>query len=68
VKFLFGEKGVPFYRAIVLMFIVAGSLVQVDFVWQMADTFNALMVLPNLIAILALTKIIKKTWKQDQLD
>ncbi|MBN9654405.1 sodium:alanine symporter family protein [Halobacillus sp. GSS1] len=68
VKFLFGEKGVPFYRAIVLMFIVAGSLVQVEFVWQMADTFNALMVLPNLIAILALTKIIKKTWKQDQLD
>ncbi|CDQ18444.1 alanine/glycine:cation symporter family protein [Halobacillus karajensis] len=67
VRFLFGQQGVPIYRGMVLLFIVAGSLVQVDFVWEMADTFNALMVLPNLIALLALTKIIKSTWKQDKL-
>ncbi|ELK47382.1 MULTISPECIES: sodium:alanine symporter family protein [Bacillaceae] len=66
VKFLFGEKRVPVYRAIVLVCIVLGALVQVDFVWEMADTFNALMVLPNLIAVLALTKLIKKTWKEDK--
>ncbi|MBN8236444.1 sodium:alanine symporter family protein [Halobacillus kuroshimensis] len=68
VKFLFGEKAVPAYRAFVLLFIVTGAVVQVEFVWQMADTFNALMVVPNLIAVLALTKIIKKTWNSDRLQ
>lgn len=63
VKFLFGDKGVPFYRSLVLICIVLGALVQVDFVWEMADTFNALMVIPNILAILGLTKMIKKTWK-----
>ncbi|WP_226582214.1 alanine/glycine:cation symporter family protein [Halobacillus litoralis] len=66
VKFLFGEKAVPVYRFIVLVFIVLGAIVQVEFVWQMADTFNALMVIPNLIAVLALTKLVKTTWKNDR--
>ncbi|KGX83517.1 alanine glycine permease [Pontibacillus marinus BH030004 = DSM 16465] len=64
VRFLFGEKGVPPYRAIVLLFIVVGAIVKVEFVWQVADTFNALMVLPNILALLLLTKVVKRSWKE----
>ncbi len=64
VRFLFGEKGVPPYRAIVLLFIVIGAIVKVEFVWQVADTFNALMVLPNILALLLLTKVVKRSWKE----
>ncbi|QHE51021.1 sodium:alanine symporter family protein [Pontibacillus sp. HMF3514] len=64
VRFLFGEKGVPTYRAIVLLFIVVGAIVKVEFVWQVADTFNALMVLPNILALLLLTKVVKRSWKE----
>lgn len=64
VRFLFGEKGVPLYRAIVLLFVIVGAIVKVEFVWQVADTFNALMVLPNILALLLLTKVVKRSWKE----
>lgn len=64
VRYLFGEKGVPTYRAIVLLFIVIGSVLKVEFVWEVADTFNALMVLPNILALLLLTRVIKRSWKE----
>jgi len=64
VRFLVGEKGVPPYRSIVLLFIVIGALVKVEFVWQVADTFNALMVIPNILALLFLTKVVKRSWKE----
>ncbi|MGI8313906.1 alanine/glycine:cation symporter family protein [Halobacillus mangrovi] len=64
VKFLFGDQAVGIYRSVVLLFIVTGSLVQVDFVWEIADTFNALMVIPNILALLGLTKMIKSTWQE----
>lgn len=52
IKYLMGEKGLLPYRIIVLLFIIAGSLQEVDIVWSLADIFNSLMVLPNLIAII----------------
>ncbi|MDE5831441.1 MAG: sodium:alanine symporter family protein [Desulfovibrio sp.] len=54
VRFLFYGRGVPVYRVMVVIFIVAGSLLRVDLVWQLADMFNAMMVLPNLVALWAL--------------
>ena len=39
-------------------FIVLGSVLQVDLVWELADMFNGLMVLPNLIALIGLSKIV----------
>jgi AGCS family alanine or glycine:cation symporter len=61
IKFLFGEKGVNPYRILVMIFIFLGSCVQVDLVWELADTFNGLMVFPNLVALLALSKGVKKS-------
>lgn len=43
------------YRVVVLLFIVLGSVLSVDIVWQIADLFNGLMVLPNVIGLLILS-------------
>lgn len=58
VRFLFNGKGVPVYRIIAICFVFAGSLLHVNLVWQLADLFNGLMVLPNLIALWALNKVV----------
>lgn len=54
IKYLFGIKGVTAYRILVLAFIILGSFLKVDIVWLMADMFNGLMVIPNLIGLLIL--------------
>ncbi|MHC5248269.1 alanine/glycine:cation symporter family protein [Enterococcus sp. LJL120] len=61
IKYLFGKKAVPIYAVLVAIFIAVGSSLRVEFVWSMADLFNGLMIIPNILAILALTKTIKKT-------
>jgi len=63
IKFLFGKKGIKYYRIIALLMIVLGSVLEVDLVWGLADTFNALMVIPNLIALIGLSGIVVKTTK-----
>lgn len=45
------------YQYIVVLFIFLGSLLQVNLVWELADLFNGLMVIPNLIALIGLGKI-----------
>ncbi len=60
IKFLFGSKGVLPYRIIVLGFLVLGSVLKVELVWELADMFNGIMVLPNLIALFALSKVVGK--------
>lgn len=54
IKFMFGIRGIPVYKIIVLLFIVAGSMLAVDAVWKIADLFNGLMVLPNVIGLIIL--------------
>ena len=60
VKALFGKKAVKIYAAIVVLCIIAGSALKVQLVWNLSDLFNALMVFPNLIALLALSGIVAK--------
>ena len=57
-KALFGEKALPVYSAIVVVFILVGSTLKVDLVWAMADFFNGLMAVPNLLALLALSGVV----------
>lgn len=64
VKYLFGEKAVKFYSAIVILFIILGSAMKVELVWEMADFFNGLMVIPNVLALLALSKIVSSEYKK----
>lgn len=60
VKYLFGKKAVKIYAILVMAFIICGSILKVDIVWSLSDMFNGLMVLPNLIALLALSGIVSK--------
>ena len=57
VRYLFGSKAVKPYAILVCACIVAGCALKVDLVWAMADMFNGLMVLPNLMGLLALTGV-----------
>ena len=54
VIYLFGKKGVLPFMIIALAFIFMGSILSNDLVWELADMFNQLMVLPNAIALIAL--------------
>ena len=55
-EYLFGKKVVPFYAVISLAFVFLGGIFSNDLVWELSDMFNMLMVLPNVIALWALTK------------
>ena len=57
-KALFGEKALPVYSVIVVVFILVGSTLKVGLVWAMADFFNGLMAVPNLLALLALSGVV----------
>lgn len=67
--YYFGESNIRYltksngalqaYRLIVLVFIVLGTLGKVEFVWNLSDMFNGIMVLPNLLALFLLRKEIK---------
>ena len=60
IKYLFGEKGLTPYRIIVLVFIVLGTCLRVDLVWELADMFNGIMVIPNVIGLIGLSKLVKQ--------
>ncbi len=60
IKYLFGSKAVPVYSILVCVCVFLGSLAQVDLVWNMADCFNSLMVVPNIIGLLFLSGMIKR--------
>ncbi|WFA09091.1 sodium:alanine symporter family protein [Tissierella sp. Yu-01] len=57
VRYLFkGKNAIKIYQVVVLIFIVLGSYQKVGFVWSLADMFNGIMVIPNLIALFFLFK------------
>ena len=58
VKHLFGQKGTKIYSMLVVVFIIIGSTLKVDLVWSLADFFNGLMVIPNALALLALSGVV----------
>ncbi|MBR1812294.1 MAG: sodium:alanine symporter family protein [Lachnospiraceae bacterium] len=58
--YLFGEKSTKVYTIIALVFIFLGTLASNDLVWELTDMFNQLMVIPNAIALFALTAMVVK--------
>jgi len=65
--YLFGKKNpktcTVIYTVIALVFIFLGTLMQSDLVWELTDAFNYLMVLPNAIALFALTGMVVESVK-----
>ena len=60
VKFMLGEKAVMPYRVIYTLLIVVGAVVPLQLVWNIADITNILMAIPNLIALVLLSALVKK--------
>ena len=65
IEHLFGKKAVPVYSLLAVVFIFLGAVLQNDLVWALTDMFNNLMVVPNVIAIIALSKMV--TGKKNEL-
>ncbi|KMV76002.1 hypothetical protein PSAG_04617 [Fusobacterium animalis D11] len=61
IKYLFGKKAINVYRILVMIAIFIGSTQKVELVWELADLFNGLMVIPNLIALIVLYKLVDNT-------
>ena len=58
VMYLFGKKAAPVYGVLALVFIFLGTTMSNDLVWGLTDLFNNLMVIPNAIALFALSSIV----------
>ncbi len=58
VEFLFGVKAIKPYRLLWILAVPLGATLSLDFVWLVADTLNAMMALPNLIAIAILSPVV----------
>ena len=53
-QYLFGKRATLVYSIVAVAFVFLGSLLKNDLVWELTDMFNNLMVLPNVIALVAL--------------
>ncbi len=56
-EYLLGPKSVPIYRILFTLTIIPGAMLKLQTVWILADIFNGLMAIPNLLGLLALSGI-----------
>ncbi len=59
-EYLFGTKSVVIYRVLHLITIMCGALLTSSLAWDISDTFNGLMMVPNLIGVIALSGLVMK--------
>ena len=64
VQYLFGLKVAKVYQMLFIVVIVIGAVASLDVVWDIADTFNGLMAIPNFIALFALSGVVAKLTKE----
>ena len=57
-EFLFGVRFIWLYRVVFVLMVLLGGFIELDMVWIIADIVNALMALPNLIALLVLSPVV----------
>ncbi len=63
VEYLLGIKAIVPFRILWVLAIPVGAMVELDFVWLVADTLNAMMAIPNLVALLLLSPVVFKVTK-----
>ncbi len=63
-EFLFGIKGILPYKIIYILIVASGAFLTLDVIWVLADIVNGLMAIPNLIALLALRKVVTAETRQ----
>ena len=65
-EYIAGEKFIPVYKAFYAIMILFGCVMDLNLVWDLSDTFNGLMAIPNLIALLFLSKEVMNETKDYQ--
>ena len=63
-EYLLGTKFVPVYQVCFVAVVVIGATLKLELVWNIADTLNGFMALPNLIALLGLSGVVIKLTKE----
>lgn len=64
IEYLLGKKAIFPYRILWIIFVFLGSVFSLSFVWDLADLFNGLMAIPNLISLLILSPVIVSETKK----
>lgn len=64
VEFLFGHKSIKVFMAIYALAAIAGATLDLGLIWDIADTLNGLMAIPNLIAVFLLAPVVMKVTKE----
>jgi len=64
VEYLLGERAITPFRVLWIIAVPIGATANLDFIWLLADTLNALMAIPNLIAIILLSPVVFKLTKE----
>ncbi len=59
-EYLFGPRVIKSYRIVFIAFVIVGAMTKLEFVWNFSDLMNGLMAIPNLIALLLLSRVIKE--------
>ena len=62
-EFLLGSKSIKIYQALFVIVIVVGATMDLSLAWDIADTLNGLMAIPNLIALVGLSGVVVKETK-----
>ena len=63
-EYLFGVKASMFYKIVFVIVVVIGATLKLSIVWDIADTLNGFMAIPNLIALLGLSGVVIKVTKE----
>lgn len=63
VEYLSGKTGLKIYRIIFVLMVVSGAVMTSSLAWDISDTFNGLMMLPNLVGVVALSGLVRKITK-----
>ncbi len=64
VEYLLGERAIIPFRILWIIAVPVGATASLDFIWLVADTLNALMAIPNLIALILLSPVVFKLTKE----
>jgi len=64
VEYIFGERSIFLYRIFFCLIVIPGAALEIETAWYIADISNGLMVIPNLIALILLSKVIVKETNQ----
>ena len=63
-EFLFGSKIIRPYQIVFCLVVIGGAVADLSLVWDISDTLNGLMAIPNLIALLLLSPVVIKVTKE----